>query len=211
MITTGARGAQTLVVMAKEPRLGRVKTRLAAAIGEQAALAIYEHLLRITGAAARAWRGPVVLAVDGDPDAFAGGGGGDFAAAERVRQPAGGLGPRIATALQEGLARGGAVVVIGSDCPGLTAAALHDVAALLDRHPVAFGPATDGGFWSIATRDPRTAAVIGSAAIPWSSPATLGAARDALAAADLTAALGTVLADCDTHDDLRAAVAAGLL
>lgn len=201
-------GPTSLVVMAKAPEYGRVKTRLARTLGADAALQVYRELLAITATAAREWSGPVVLAVDGDAERFA---AHDFPGAARVPQVGDGLGPRIAAALEAGLAHAAATVVIGSDCPRLTPAALHAVAALLAHAPVAFGPAADGGFWAIATNDARTAAVVASAPVPWSSADTLASLRQALAAAGLPSALGIELADLDDEHDLRAAVAAGLL
>lgn len=197
-----------LVVLARAPEAGRAKTRLAATIGEAQALQVYRRLLAITAEAALAWPGPRWLASAGDPAAFAGTG---LERLPRADQPEGGLGVVIAAALALGLDRASAVLVIGSDCPGLREPALAAVAGALAAAPVAFGPADDGGFWAIATRAQSTCELVATLPVPWSSRATLATLRSELAAAGLPSALGPTLADLDTAADLDAAIAAGVL
>ncbi|HEX5053103.1 MAG TPA: DUF2064 domain-containing protein [Planctomycetota bacterium] len=196
----------SLVVMAKAPEPGRVKMRLASSIGGPRALQVYRQLLAVTAAAANAWPGPVLLATAGDPAAFAGSGLERF---ECVPQPEGELGVRIAAALRAGRERAPSTIVIGSDCPGLDADALRAVAALSTI--AAFGPAVDGGFWSIATGVAATADVLERTKVPWSTSNTLALLRAELADAGLRSQLGPTLADCDTELDLRRAIAAGHL
>jgi len=197
-----------LVVLARAPEAGRGKTRLAVAIGEAQALQVYRRLLAITADAALAWPGPRLLASAGDPAAFA---GTRLDRLPRVDQAEGGLGVVIAAALAVGLGRARAVLVIGSDCPGLCESALAAVADVLTAAPVAFGPADDGGFWAIATRDHRAAELVATLPVPWSTRATLTTLRSGLAAAGLPSALGPTLGDVDTAADLDAAIAAGVL
>lgn len=194
--------------MAKAPEQGRVKMRLAQDIGSAAALEVYQQLLSITAAVAAQWPGPVLLTSAGDETHFA---KSPVASLLRVQQPDGGLGVRIAAALRAGLSRSPATIVIGSDCPGLQIAALHAVTALLAEVPVAFGPATDGGFWSIASRSTAVADAVQCAPITWSAADTLLELRRALDKDRLTSRLGPPLADCDTLADLRLAIAEGLL
>lgn len=194
--------------MARAPELGRVKSRLARDTGAAEALRVYRQLLAVTARAAAGWSGPTLLACAGDPDHFPGSG---LEGLPRVPQPDGALGDRIAAALRAGLGRAPATIVIGSDCPGLDVTALRAVVAHLTNAPVAFGPATDGGFWAIATTTPATAEVVCSAAIPWSAPDTLATLRAALDERSLPSRLGPQLADCDTFADLQRALATGLL
>ena len=66
-------------------------------------------------------------------------------------QGEGDLGDRIRLAFGETFSRGAErVVVVGSDCPRLTAAHLRDALARLDRVDVVFGPADDGGYYLVA-------------------------------------------------------------
>ncbi len=194
-----------LTILAKAPQLGQVKTRLATTLGPAAALAIYGQLLAATARAARGWGGTVRLLASGD--AWAGTG---LELLPRQPQPAGGLGTRIAAALAWGLEDHARAMVIGTDCPGLTAAHLAALAAAASAVPVAFGPACDGGFWGMAIAD-RRALVALNDELPWSTPAILAALRARLQDAGLGCALADVLPDCDEEPDWRAAVAAGLL
>lgn len=206
--TNDAPADVSLVVLAKAPELGRVKSRLAASIGAEAALLVYRQLLAITAKVVDAWPGPVMLATTGDVARFE---GGPLARCARMPQPAGDLGPRIAAALRSGLRCAGATIVIGTDCPGLGIAPLRIVAMALARAPVSFGPATDGGFWAIATSTANTADVLEHAKVAWSSASTLAEVREHLAQAGLRSGLGPELGDCDDLTDLREAIAAGLL
>jgi len=194
--------------MAKAPALGCVKSRLARDVGDARALAVYHQLLAVTAAAAARWTGPVLLASAGDEAHFA-----DSAVEglPREPQPDGELGVRIAAALRAGLARAEATIVIGSDCPGLSQDALAAVVAALDEAPVAFGPAADGGFWSIATTTEATANAVQRSQVAWSCADTLAELRAELHAEGLPSRVGPLLADCDTGADLQRAIADGLL
>lgn len=212
----GAVPEAALVVMARAPERGRVKTRLAAAVGEDGALAVYRQLLAITAATAAGWPGPVLLAATGDGAAFAGTG---LEALPRVEQTGESLGERIANAVLAGLRCAPAAVVIGTDCPALRREHLDELVGLLAGigtgaaagADATFGPAADGGFWGLATGVPRAAALLAAREVPWSSPATLRECRALLERHGLTVRLGSTLADLDVAADLRVAVAAGLL
>lgn len=192
----------TLVVMAKAPELGRVKTRLAASIGPMRALAVYIRLLRHTMAVASAWPGPVLLAWTGDESALAGFGATNWA---RQHQRGDSLGERLAAALGVGLAATPCAMVIGTDCPALTPSHLERLHQLALATDCAMGPATDGGFWGFATR--RLGAVVALAApdLPWSTAHTGAAVRGHLRRRGFDCALGPPLSDLDTVDDLHRA------
>ncbi len=197
-----------LVIIARAPQLGRVKTRLAAGIGGAGALLVYRQLLDVVTAAQAAWTAPVLLSADGDDAAWDGTG---LEHLPRRAQAVGGLGSRIAAALSWGINTAGSAIAIGTDCPGLRLPHLQRLAALLTTAPVAFGPAEDGGYWGVAVSDQRAIPVIADDALPWSTPAILRVSRERLAAAGIAHALGDTLADCDDADDLAAAVDAGFL
>jgi hypothetical protein len=196
----------SLVILARAPELGRVKTRLAATIGAASTLRVYHHLLARVADVARGWPGAVTLMTTGADAAWD---GSALAHLPRTPQPDGGLGRRIAAALRLGLSQAPCAVVIGTDCPGLTAAHLERLAATAT--PAAFGPADDGGYWGLALTDPAVIAPCTGDDLPWSTPALLDATRDRLAVAGLACATTEVLRDCDDADDLAAAIAAGFL
>jgi len=197
-----------LVIIARAPELGRVKTRLAAGIGAAGALQVYRQLLEVVVAAQAGWRGPVLLAVDGPADAWQGSG---LEHLPRQTQPSGGLGGRIAAALHWGVATAGSALAIGTDCPGLRLAHLEALASGLDAAPVAFGPAEDGGYWGIAVADAQPIVALTAADLPWSTSRLLGDSIARLERSGLHYARAATLADCDDADDLAAAVQAGFL
>ena len=196
------------MILARAPERGRVKTRLQRTVGADAALAIYRQLLRHTAAVARQWPGEVLLASTGDPDAFAGVG---FEGQLRREQASGGLGTRIAAALQAGCELGDGAIVIGTDCPGVEVDHLRGLRDAMGRGCTAFGPARDGGFWGLGTDSPTAIELLATPSLPWSSPNTLEACREVLARKGIATDLGAALSDVDTIEDLRAAVQAGQL
>jgi rSAM/selenodomain-associated transferase 1 len=194
----------TLIVMAKAPRVGFGKSRLAAEIGGVEAWRINRALQRRTLREARDPRWRTLLCVTPDsavslnlpgvwPEEDAGHGGGVV----RIPQGRGDLGARMARALK-GRRR---VAMIGVDCPALTRMRVARAFAALKRAPFALGPASDGGFWLIAARDGSEAAR-GMEGVRWS---TRHAARDVVVRLGArNVAMLETLADVDTAADLRA-------
>jgi glycosyltransferase A (GT-A) superfamily protein (DUF2064 family) len=197
----------TLVIIAKPPVLGLVKSRLAAGIGAEDALAVYRHLLAIVARTAAAWTGPVLLSAQ-HLDGWHGTG---LEHLPRQLQPPVDLGGRIGAALRWGLTLAPTAVAIGTDCPGLTPAHVRDVAAGLDDAPLAFGPAMDGGYWAIGASAGAPLDLVCAADLPWSTPRLLAVTRQRLQGVGLTWHEGPTLADCDDRADLEAAIAEGLL
>ena len=158
-----------LLVFLKAARLGTVKTRLAATIGADAALAAYRELVAIT------LRSLIGLAPEIEVELrFAP----DDARAEltpwlqpnwrAVPQGGGDLGARLTHAFGSAFADGcPRVVVIGSDCPHMTAADIRDAFGALEDTDVVLGPATDGGYWLLGLRATHPELFTG---IDWSTP-----------------------------------------
>lgn len=137
-----------LIVFAKAPSPGFVKTRLAPAIGYAAAAQLAERLLNETLASV-ADAAPHHIELCCAPDAR------DpalIAAAAKVgatltTQNGTDLGERMANAFTAALAHGRHVILIGTDCPGLTAPVLRAAANVLrDGNDAVFVPALDGGY-----------------------------------------------------------------
>jgi hypothetical protein len=135
-----------LVILVKAPRMGAVKTRLAAGIGEAAAWRFYRNVsARILRRLARdpRWRCRLAVTPDGcarwrrhwPPDI------------PRMAQGGGGLGARMARPMHD--LPPGPVVIVGSDIPGLDAGHVARAFRLLERHAAVFGPAEDGGYWLV--------------------------------------------------------------
>ncbi|WP_079084540.1 TIGR04282 family arsenosugar biosynthesis glycosyltransferase [Streptomyces longwoodensis] len=179
----------TLLVIAKEPRPGRVKTRLtppyspheAAALAE-AALADTLHTVAATPAAHR------VLVLDGAPGPWLPPG------IDVVPQCGGGLDARIAAAFAH---RPGPALLIGMDTPQVTPELLGVDFTGCDAW---FGPAADGGFWALGLADPGAAEAL-LRGVPMSTPATGAVQRERLRAAGLRVRDLPCLRDVDTAAD----------
>lgn len=191
------RAVPTVVVMLKEPRPGRVKTRLGRDIGMTAAAWWFRHavrrLLRRIGQDRR-WR--CVLAVSPDKALASPSLPGGF---YRTSQGDGDLGRRMLRQLRR--ANGGPVLVIGADIPGLGAREIAGALHSLRGHDVVLGPAADGGYWLIGV---RAGLVLPQGALDhvrWSGPHALADTVRSLGG--LRVALAAELDDVDTADDLR--------
>lgn len=184
-----------ILLFAKAPVAGRVKTRLAARLGAaQAAQAhrafvedMLERLQRLRDCA------DVELHTDIATDAWASAG-----VARGLQSASDNLGERLlaaaAAALQAGREQ---VVILGGDAPTLP---LEHVRALLaSRADVALGPAADGGFYGIAMRRLHPEMFSG---ISWSRADTLAQTVRAVERCGLTVELGPPWYDVDTVEDL---------
>jgi hypothetical protein len=198
----------TLVVLARAPEPGRVKTRLAQVIGVDATLRVHQQLLALTAAVARQWAGPVLLVSTGDASMFR---GTDCEGFLRCDQSEGSLGDRLAAAVRAGLQLASRALIIGTDCPSLQTRHLKCLVEALATCDCAIGPATDGGFWGLATGSARAADVLATPSLPWSEARTLARVRHELHACGFSTRLGPTLSDLDTKADLDAAVASGLI
>ncbi|MFJ5641506.1 DUF2064 domain-containing protein [Streptomyces sp. NPDC093223] len=183
----------TLLVIAKEPRPGRVKTRLTPPFTPAQAAGLAEASLADTlDAVAAAPAVRRVLVLDGKPGPWL------PAGFDVVPQCAGGLDARLADAF--GHCRGPALL-IGMDTPQVTPDLLTVDFADCDAY---FGPAEDGGFWALGLADPDPALLRG---VPMSTAETGAVQRRRLVAAGLRVADLPRLRDVDTAAD-AAAVAA---
>lgn len=141
-MTPRPRPRPRLVVMVKEPRPGRVKTRLGADIGLIPATWWFRHQLRALLRRLDDPRWTLTLAVAPDR---AGLQTRQFPAhLPRRAQGRGDLGARMARQLE-----GGATCVIGADIPGITPRHIAKAFKALRSHDAVFGPAPDGGFWLV--------------------------------------------------------------
>jgi rSAM/selenodomain-associated transferase 1 len=190
-----------LIVLAKAPEPGAVKTRLAPHIGASAAVALHTRLLERTLLTARQARcGPVEL--HGAPHArhpfF-------VACAQRfgVRlrpQSGGDVGRRMLRALESTLRRADYAVLVGSDCPDLTPADLRAaLRALQDGQDAVVAPAEDGGYALIGV---RRAAKLLFAGLPWSTSRVFGATRRRLARLGWRWTQLRTVWDVDRHEDV---------
>ncbi|MFN2506499.1 MAG: DUF2064 domain-containing protein [Acidimicrobiales bacterium] len=187
-----------VLVMAKSPAPGRVKTRLCPPCTPIEAAALAEAALADTlGAVTRCGADRRIVALDGPPGPWLPPG------FEVIRQTDGGLDRRLAHAWN---AAGGPGVQIGMDTPQVTPGLLDSALSALDASTAALGPALDGGWWAIALRRPDPAAFLGLAMSTkrtgwdqWVRLETLGH----------HVALLPALVDLDRVEDLPAVISSG--
>jgi rSAM/selenodomain-associated transferase 1 len=175
-----------ILLFAKATEPGRVKTRLAAAIGTPAAVVL--HKLFVNTMLDRLPRfGEVELHLDTPTDDFS---------RENVSpalQSPGNLGDRMLYALAPRVP----ALLLGSDSPTVPDA---HIAAMLDASAdITLAPADDGGYWAIAARRTHPAMFAG---VRWSTEHTLADTVAACQAAGLTVALGPAWFDVDEARDL---------
>ena len=199
--TSGRCSTDAVLVVAKAPVTGLVKTRLGASIGDHASARIAAAALADTLVAASAAAGPhnCLLALAGDLEGAV--------EEERIRdllcgwtvtaQRGADFAARLVNAHAD--AGRGHVVQIGMDTPQVTPQMLIDAARPLVDHDIALGPADDGGWWALARRDPDL--VRGLSEVPMSTASTYALTWSALAATGASVAMLPGLRDVDTIDD----------
>ncbi|WBB68067.1 DUF2064 domain-containing protein [Micromonospora sp. WMMD812] len=199
-----------LLVMAKAPVPGVVKTRLCPPASPAQAARIAAAALRDTLDAVRATPGVIPVLARAGRFADAEDGAALTAALAGwvvLEQRGGGLGERLANAHAEVATAypGRAVLQIGMDTPQLTAARLAAAVRRLDSAEAVLGAALDGGWWSLGLRDPRQAALLRT--VPMSTPDTGRHTWVALGERGLRTAPLPVLRDVDEWPDALAVAA----
>jgi uncharacterized protein len=197
-------GARRLIVFARLPRLGRVKTRLAATVGAEAALHAYRLLLeRTLGVVAQVPSGVRELRLaEGDPspaearwlDELRGAGW------TIAIQHGDDLGDRMAAALDEALAQRQLPVLVGCDCPVLQPEDLEAAFDALAASDAVFSPTEDGGYALVGIRRPLPQAF---ASVRWGSDSVMATTRERLARQGASWAELRTLWDVDVEADLR--------
>ncbi|MFI9063356.1 DUF2064 domain-containing protein [Streptomyces sp. NPDC053429] len=179
----------TLLVIAKEPLPGRVKTRLTPPFTAAEAAGLAEAALADTlDAVARTPAERRVLVLEGRPGPWLPPG------FEVVPQAAGGLDERLAAAFGR---CAGPTLLIGMDTPQVTPQLLT---VDWSQYDAWFGPAVDGGFWALGLAAPDPALLRG---VPMSVPVTGAVQYERLRAAGLRIGRLPVLRDVDTAEDAR--------
>jgi len=190
---------ERLIIFLKAPRLGLVKTRLAKTMGVEAACMAYRQMLTTLVDNVGALSGVELRFAPDD--------------AESEIQPwlrsgwqtrpqgEGNLGQKLCRAFSDAHSAGAKrVVIIGSDCPEVSAADIREAWTALKNHDVVVGPATDGGYWLVGLRQPQPQLFQG---IRWSSETVLAETLQRAKSSQLRIELLRILADVDTEKDWR--------
>lgn len=185
-----------LIIFTRNPVYGKVKTRLAATVGEDVALKVYQFLVAHTAkvaygiAAVRAiYYSDTVVTADVWDEAD-----------RKVLQEGAGLGERMSNAFRDVLNEGrDKAIIIGTDCYELTRDIIDDAFAQLDEYDVVVGPALDGGYYLLGMKQHHPELFDG---IFWSTNSVL---QDTLSRCDnllLRYSLLPDLSDIDQEMDL---------
>ena len=191
-----------ILVFAKAPTPGRVKTRLIPALGASGAAKLQRQLIARTlrTAIAAGLGTPELWCAPGPEDPF-------FEACAKRHglglqpQGEGDLGTRMARALESALAAGAPGLLIGCDCPALTPAYLRAAAAALaEGNDAVFGPAEDGGYVLIGAARSLPAQLFED--IAWGTSTVMQATRARLARGNWRWRELALLWDLDRPEDL---------
>lgn len=188
-----------VAVFARLPKLGTVKTRLAAVLGDDLALAVHRALLRETldnvlnpeSYALELW-------LAGDPE--------ELDAGLRVlnvvlrQQSEGDLGERMLATITQLTESGCRAIVIGCDCPLMSCAYLCRAKDALRDHDLVLGPSEDGGYTLIGMNRPIPELFVG---MSWSVTSVFRETLRRAAQLDLRVAQLDTLWDVDTVADWR--------
>ena len=176
--------AATLLIFAKAPRPGSVKTRLARALGAETAATAYRRMGRLIVDQLADAPAESVVCFD-PPDAEdevrrwleqpdprpAKRDSGEAQAARRyLPQGAGDLGARMSRMFDQAFEGGGPVVVVGTDAPAVDSSAVVRAIDALETADVVLGPSSDGGYYLMALRKPCPELF---RSVPWSTSAVL--------------------------------------
>jgi rSAM/selenodomain-associated transferase 1 len=182
--------------MAKSPRAGRAKRRLAASVGAISATRFYRSCLAHTlMRLARDPRWQTLLAVSPDREVSA-----PFwpRGIERLPQGHGDLGRRMQRLFRR--LPSGPAIIVGGDIPAIKASDIAEAFRLLGNADAVFGRAPDGGYWLVGLRrTPRLLAPF--AGVRWSGPHALADTLGNLKGSRV--AFAATRSDVDTEEDYR--------
>ncbi|MEX0268047.1 TIGR04282 family arsenosugar biosynthesis glycosyltransferase [Leptolyngbyaceae cyanobacterium UHCC 1019] len=192
-----------LIIFTRYPEAGKAKTRLIPALGAEGAAMLHRQMTDHTFVQVQRlqFQHPICVEVrfaGGDRDLMQRWLGTDLM---YTVQGEGDLGDRMGRSLQSALNAGvDRVLIIGTDCPDLTASLLEQAFCELEQHDLVLGPASDGGYYLIGIRRwiPRL-----FRGIAWSTASVLERTLAIAAELSLSVALLPVLSDVDYPADLE--------
>jgi rSAM/selenodomain-associated transferase 1 len=186
----------TLLIFARNPVYGKVKTRLAATIGNDKALQIYQQLVEHTAAVTQPINANRLVYYS------------DFIANNdawnnnylKAMQRGTDLGERMSNAFKDILESGtNKAIVIGTDCYELNTDIIANAFTKLTHFDIVIGPALDGGYYLLGMNNYHPELFND---IRWSTDSVLNDTLDRCAELDLRYFLLPVLSDIDNENDL---------
>jgi rSAM/selenodomain-associated transferase 1 len=189
---------KALIIFIKNLIPGKVKTRLAAEVGDDAALRVYQHLLKHTKNVTQHLPVDIYVyysdSLPGDDiwstDTF-----------QRRIQHGADLGERMVNALNEVLRTHSHTILIGSDCIDLRNEDIQDAFSALEFADLVIGPSRDGGYYLIGMKQSHPILFQG---IRWSTDSVFNGTRELIISLGLSMKVLAVRMDVDTKADLDA-------
>lgn len=187
---------KAVIIFQKNPEPGKVKTRLAATIGNENALKVYNVLVEHTHFVAQNTEARKYLFFSNFIENHA-----QWEGYEKRIQQGNDLGLRMFNAIQEVKDDGySAIVVIGTDCYELTAEILDQALTSLESNDYCIGPAIDGGYYLIGTREADKAVFLNK---EWSTETVYEEAKASILSLNKTLETLPALSDVDYEEDLK--------
>jgi hypothetical protein len=192
-----------LIIFTRYPEPGQVKTRLIPALGEEGAAELQRHMTLQTLKMAEDLSNQFPVRVEVH---FA---GGNISNMQQMfgttfpyfPQSAGDLGERMLNSFRQAFHLGcSKVIIIGTDCPGISLDLLVQAFAGLEGRDLVLGPALDGGYYLIGFRQEVPAFF---RAIPWGTGAVLAKTKRIAEELKVSVVLLETLADIDRPEDLK--------
>ena len=142
---------EAIIIFVRNPELGKVKTRVAATVGDEAALQIYKQLLLHTMEVAdKKYADKFVFYHEQiEPDDIW-----NKKGFHKKLQSGSNLGEKMKNAFTFVFSEGyNKVIIIGSDCLQLNTDIVHEAFAALDQKDTVIGPAKDGGYYLLGMKE----------------------------------------------------------
>ncbi|TGM95829.1 TIGR04282 family arsenosugar biosynthesis glycosyltransferase [Leptospira yasudae] len=195
---------ETLILFLRNPVVGQVKTRLAAGLGNEAALNVYEQLVEITQKQVAGLDLPVRLYFDSIPEFVSGKWGNQVSAHLQSGED---LGLRMSNAFSETFSQGATkAVIIGSDCPDLETKHIREAFSALDQSDAVLGPALDGGYYLLGLKSHLPEIFY---EVPWSTDRVFAVTLEKLQLSRKNVWILPKLGDVDEPEDLGPYIRSG--
>lgn len=185
-----------LIIFIRNPELGKVKTRLAATIGNNKALKIYEELLRHTREITQNLPVQKLLFY---ADYINNNDSWPTENYRKILQNEGDLGVKMQAAFKTAFSLANRVIIVGSDCYELTEGMLENAFNELKTHDAVIGPAEDGGYYLLGFSRPNDTVFQNK---NWSTDSVFDATIQDLKYKNFSYSVLPVLKDVDEEKDL---------
>jgi len=189
---------EALIIFAKKPELGKVKTRLAATIGNEQTLFIYQKLIEHTITVTKELSVDKIVFYS---DSIVEKDNWDSGIYQKKLQSGNDLGDRMKNAFKSSFTAGyEKVVIIGTDCFELNETLINKAFERLNNYDAVIGPAKDGGYYLLGLKNFNPSLFEN---IEWSTDKVLKQTIEFSKQLNLSVFLLPELSDIDREDDLK--------